>query len=39
MEINLTQLKKGEKATIFKVNIDEIPLKLVEMGCLPGNSI
>ena len=39
MEINLTQLKKGERATIIDVNIDVIPLKLLEMGCLPGNSI
>ncbi len=39
MEINLTQLKKGEKATIIDLNIDIIPLKLLEMGCLPGNSI
>lgn len=39
MEINLTQLKKGEKATILDINIDVIPLKLLEMGCLPGNSI
>ena len=39
MEINLTQLKKGEKATILDFNIEEIPLKLLEMGCLPGNSI
>lgn len=39
MEINLTQLKKGERAIILDVNIDAIPLKLLEMGCLPGNSI
>lgn len=39
MEINLSQLKKGEKATILDFNIEEIPLKLLEMGCLPGNSI
>lgn len=39
MEINLTQLKKGEKAIIVNLNIDIIPLKLLEMGCLPGNSI
>ncbi len=39
MEINLTQLKKGEKATIVDFNIEAIPLKLLEMGCLPGNSI
>lgn len=35
----MTQLKKGERATIIDVNIDVIPLKLLEMGCLPGNSI
>lgn len=39
MEINLSQLKKGEKAIILDLNIEEIPLKLLEMGCLPGNSI
>lgn len=39
MKINLTQLKKGERAIILDVNIDAIPLKLLEMGCLPGNSI
>ncbi len=39
MEINLTQLKKGERAIIVDLNIDTIPLKLLEMGCLPGNSI
>lgn len=35
----MSQLKKGEKAIIIDVNIDVIPLKLLEMGCLPGNSI
>jgi ferrous iron transport protein A len=39
VEINLTQLKKGERAIIVDLNIDTIPLKLLEMGCLPGNSI
>ena len=29
----------GETATITAVNLDEIPLKLLEMGCLPGNAI
>jgi len=36
---NLTQLKIGQKGTISDLNIDEIPLKLLEMGCLPGNSV
>ena len=26
-------------AQILDINIDEIPLKLIEMGCLPGNTI
>ena len=40
MEIsNATVLKKGEMAQISDINIDEIPLKLIEMGCLPGNTI
>jgi ferrous iron transport protein A len=39
VNITLTELKKGQKATITEVNIEEIPLKLLEMGCLPGNSV
>jgi ferrous iron transport protein A len=33
------QLQKGQTAIIEDINIDEIPLKLIEMGCLPGNAI
>ena len=36
---NATVLKKGQMAQISDINIDEIPLKLIEMGCLPGNTI
>jgi ferrous iron transport protein A len=32
-------LKKGEKAVIKNFDIDLIPLKLLEMGCLPGNLV
>jgi ferrous iron transport protein A len=32
-------LKKGEKAIIKDFDIDLIPLKLLEMGCLPGNLV
>ena len=39
MSIKLSQLKKGEKGIILEVNSDEIPLKLLEMGCLPGNLV
>ncbi len=36
---NASMLKKGQIAQITDINIDEIPLKLIEMGCLPGNDI
>ncbi|MFY8068385.1 MAG: FeoA family protein [Flavobacterium sp.] len=39
MNANSSALKIGETATITAVNLDEIPLKLLEMGCLPGNKI
>lgn len=38
-DFNATILKKGQSAQITDINIDEIPLKLIEMGCLPGNNI
>lgn len=39
MQTTIAQLKIGQKGIISDFNIDEIPLKLLEMGCLPGNSI
>jgi len=39
LKLTLAQLKKGQKGIIADVNIDEIPLKLLEMGCLPGNVV
>ena len=39
MDIHSSDLKIGQTATIRAVNLDEIPLKLLEMGCLPGNKI
>jgi len=35
----LSQLKKGEKAVIKNFDIQAIPLKLVELGCLPENEV
>jgi ferrous iron transport protein A len=32
-------LKIGDKATIIYVDLDKIPLKLLEMGCFPNNSL
>lgn len=37
MSVLLSELKIGDKAIIIDVNLKEIPLKLLEMGCLPGN--
>lgn len=39
MKTTLAKLKKGQKASIVAFNIDTIPLKLLEMGCLPGNTV
>lgn len=39
MHTTLNILKKGEKAIIKDFDIDAIPLKLLEMGCLPGNEV
>jgi ferrous iron transport protein A len=39
LKTSLLALKKGQKALITDLDIDAIPLKLLEMGCLPGNSI
>jgi ferrous iron transport protein A len=32
-------LKIGQKAIITNIDVDKIPLKLLEMGCLPGNEL
>lgn len=39
MRTTITSLKKGETAIIKEFDIDSIPLKLLEMGCLPGNTV
>ena len=39
MRTTINSLKKGEKAIIKDFDIDTIPLKLLEMGCLPGNVV
>ncbi|MFQ3341510.1 MAG: ferrous iron transport protein A [Flavobacteriaceae bacterium] len=37
--ISLDQLEKGIIAEIEHIETDHLPLKLIEMGCLPGNQI
>jgi ferrous iron transport protein A len=39
LKTTLTELKKGQKAIITDFDINAIPLKLLEMGCLPGNTV
>ena len=37
--MTLAELKRGQQGVITDVSAPEIPLKLLEMGCLPGNSV
>ena len=39
MRFTIADLKKGEKGTITDSSSEDIPLKLLEMGCLPGNTV
>ncbi len=39
MQTTIANLKIGEKAIIKDFDSDIIPLKLLEMGCLPGNTV
>jgi ferrous iron transport protein A len=39
LRTTINSLKKSEKAIIKDFDIDIIPLKLLEMGCLPGNTV
>jgi len=35
----IADLRKGERALIKGFSLDLVPLKLLEMGCLPGNEV
>ena len=37
--MTLAELKRGQLGVIKDVSSEQIPLKLLEMGCLPGNSV
>lgn len=39
MRTTVDLLRIGDKATITNVDLDKIPLKLLEMGCFPNNSL
>lgn len=37
--MTLLELKIGQQAIVVNESIEKLPLKLIEFGCLPGNSI
>ena len=39
MKKTVAHLQKGEKAIIKDIATDNVPLKLLEMGCLPGAEV
>lgn len=39
METSIASLRVGERGVIDEISFDDIPLSLLEMGCLPGESV
>ncbi|WP_425076518.1 FeoA family protein [Psychroserpens sp. S379A] len=39
MQATLADIKRGQQGIITDVSSIHIPLKLLEMGCLPGNLV
>jgi len=39
LQTTIQSLKIGQKAIVKDFDIDVVPLKLLEMGCLPGNTV
>lgn len=39
MEITVAHLRRGQKGVIKEFSGDIIPIKLLELGCLPGNVV
>lgn len=39
MSVTVAQLKLGQRGIIKDFSGDILPIKLLEMGCLPGNEI
>jgi ferrous iron transport protein A len=37
--LTIAQLEQGQQATIKGFLGDELPIKLLEMGCLPGSQV
>ena len=39
MKTTIADLRVGEKGTVKDVLFDKVPLKLLEMGCIPGKEV
>lgn len=39
MKLTIAHLRRGQKGIIQDFSLKDIPLKLLEMGCLPGNEV
>ncbi|MFT6370552.1 MAG: ferrous iron transport protein A [Maribacter sp.] len=39
MEITVAHLKRGQRGIIKEFSDNFIPIKLLELGCLPGNEV
>ena len=37
--MNVAQMREGETKTISSIDDDQLMLRLLEMGCIPGNPI
>ena len=37
--MTVANLKRGQRGIIKEFSADMVPLKLLEMGCLPGNEV
>ena len=39
MKVTVAHLRRGQRGIIKNISAEVIPLKLLEMGCLPGNEV
>jgi ferrous iron transport protein A len=39
LDISIANLKVGEHGVIQEISLENIPLTLLEMGCLPGEDV
>lgn len=39
MQLTIAHMQRGQKGKIKNFSVDDVPLRLIEMGCLPGNEV